>query len=154
MIDLPETVRPSVGSIARATAFNGAAGPARLRQLSNAADPQTRTFEARYVLDGAAANAPLGSTVTVELTEDRTQGALQIPLAAIHDNGKGPGVWVIGGKQPQVHWRPVRLAALGEEMAVITGGLRPGERFVALGAHLLHEGEAVRDRTGTSEQAK
>ncbi|MET0241124.1 MAG: efflux RND transporter periplasmic adaptor subunit, partial [Sphingobium sp.] len=72
------------------------------------------------------------------------QGAQQIPLAAIHDNGNGPGVWVIGGKQ--VHWRPVQLAALGEETATITGGLRPGERFVALGAHLLHEGEAVREQ--------
>ncbi|MET0238898.1 MAG: efflux RND transporter periplasmic adaptor subunit, partial [Sphingobium sp.] len=113
VIDLPETVRPAIGSTARATAFNGGSGMARLRQLSNAADPQTRTFEARYVLDGAAATAPLGSTVTVELAEAGAQGAQQIPLAAIHDNGNGPGVWVIGGKQ--VHWRPVQLAALGEE---------------------------------------
>jgi RND family efflux transporter MFP subunit len=147
VIDLPETVRPAVGSTARATAFNGEqSGTARLRQLSNAADPQTRTYEARYVLEGAAATAPLGSTVTVELADARAPGAQQIPLAAIYDNGKGPGVWVIGGKGAQVHWRPVQLAALGEETATITGGLRSGDRFVALGAHLLHEGEAVREQ--------
>jgi hypothetical protein len=29
-------------------------------------------------------------------------------------------------------------------VATITGGLSPGERFVSLGAHLLHQGEAVR----------
>lgn len=148
-IALPETVRPAIGSVARATTFDGdRSGQARLRQLSDAADPQTRTFEARYVLEGAAARAPLGSTVTVELAEGKAAAtARQIPLAAIHDNGKGPGVWVVGGgSAKQVHWRPVHLAALGDETATITGGLRPGERFVALGAHLLHEGETVREQ--------
>ncbi|MET0363204.1 MAG: efflux RND transporter periplasmic adaptor subunit [Sphingobium sp.] len=147
VIDLPETVRPAVGSTARATTFSGdRAGTARLRQLSNAADPQTRTYEARYVLEGAAASAPLGSTVTVQLSEARAQATQQIPLPALHDNGMGPGVWIIGGKPAQVHWRAVRLAGLGEETATITGGLRPGDRFVALGAHLLHEGERVREQ--------
>lgn len=159
-IDLPETVRPALGSTARATAFAGGTGAARLRQLANSADPQTRTYQARYVLEGTAAAAPLGSTVTIELPEAGAQGAQQIPLAAIYDNGKGPGVWVISGKPSQVHWRRVQLATLGQETATITGGLRPGERFVALGAHLLHEGEAVREQarsvasTSGSEQAK
>ncbi|MET0361343.1 MAG: efflux RND transporter periplasmic adaptor subunit, partial [Sphingobium sp.] len=133
-------------------------GTARLRQLSNAADAQTRTYEARYVLEGPAASAPLGSTVTVALAEAGAKGAQQIPLAAIHDNGKGPGVWVIGSgqqqRQQQVRWRPVRLAALGEETATIAAGLRPGERFVALGAHLLHEGQAVRTQAQSAEQAE
>ncbi len=145
VIDLPETLRPVVGSVAKATIFDGAqSGKARLRQLSNAADPQTRTYEARYVLDGAAAQAPLGSTITVHLADPRGVAAQQVPLAAIFDNGKGPGVWVIDNMKPLVRWRPVRLASLGDETATITGGLRPGERFVALGAHLLHDGEAVR----------
>jgi hypothetical protein len=38
----------------------------------------------------------------------------------------------------------VRLATVGEETAVVAAGLQPGERFVALGAHMLHQGEAVR----------
>jgi RND family efflux transporter MFP subunit len=150
VIALPETIRPAIGSTARAIRFGGAgSGAARLRQLSNAADPQTRTFEARYVLEGPAAHAPLGSTVTIALAEERGGTVQQIPLAAIHDNGKGPGIWVIEGARRQVHWRPVRLAALGEETATISGGLRQGERFVALGAHLLHEGQAVREQAAT-----
>lgn len=145
VIDLPETVRPAVGTSARAVLFSdGSTSTARLRQLSDAADPQSRTYEARYVLDGAAARAPLGATVTVTIAESGRPGATQIPLAAIHDDGKGPGVWVIEGKTPQVRWRPVRLAALGDETATLTGGLRPGERFVALGAHLLHNGQTVK----------
>jgi RND family efflux transporter MFP subunit len=51
LVQLPETLRPAVGSLARATLFGKETGaPARLRQLSVAADRLTRTFEARYVL--------------------------------------------------------------------------------------------------------
>ncbi|HEY0270897.1 MAG TPA: efflux RND transporter periplasmic adaptor subunit [Sphingomonas sp.] len=144
-VSLPETIRPAIGSIASAAIFNAdAPGGARLRQLSNAADPQTRTYEARYVLQGAAANAPLGATVTIRLADAKAAAAMAVPLAALYDNGHGPGVWIVGGTPLAVAWRPVRLAGLGDETATITGGLRPGERFVALGAHLLHPGEQVR----------
>jgi RND family efflux transporter MFP subunit len=145
LVQLPETVRPVIGSSARARTYQGANGDARLRQLSDAANPATRTFEARYVLAGAPARAPLGSTVTIALTMPGDAGATQVPLGAIRDVGKGPGIWVVqSGAQPKVTWRPVRIAALGEETATISGGLKPGERFVAMGAHMLHEGQPVR----------
>jgi RND family efflux transporter MFP subunit len=144
-ISLPETIRPAVGSIARATTFGASvSGSARLRQLSDAADPQTRTYDARYVLEGAAAAAPLGSTVTIQFADAKTASAMQIPIAAIFDNGKGPGVWVVQGRPSRVIWRTVQLAGLGDETATITGGLAAGETFVALGAHLLHQDQAVR----------
>src|SRR5258706_1559799 len=59
-VNLPETLRPAIGSTAYATLYGSTTRiPVRLRQLSGAADAQTRTFEARYVLEGDAANAPL-----------------------------------------------------------------------------------------------
>jgi len=145
LVSLPETVRPAIGSVAQASVFGGMgeSGPARLRVLSDAADPATRTFEARYVLDGKAADAPLGATVVVRLPDGR-DAATTVPLAAIYDNGKGPGVWVLSGKSPAVTWRHVQLGSLGDETVTVTSGLLPGERFVSLGAHQLHEGEQVR----------
>lgn len=145
MVQLPETVRPAVGSTARASTYGGDTGTARLRQLSDAADPATRTFEARYVLDGAAARAPLGSTVSIALAQPGDVAATVVPLGAIRDAGQGPGVWVIHPGSPiKIAWRPVRMAAVGEETATITSGLKAGERFVAMGAHMLHQGQAVR----------
>jgi RND family efflux transporter MFP subunit len=147
-VNLPETIRPAIGSVAQATLFgaHGLAGPAHLRQLSDAADPQTRTFDARYVLEGAAAQAALGSTVSIAIPDG--QGAApanQVPLSALYDNGHGAGVWVLSGPDGalKVHWTPVRVSALGEETATVTAGLAPGQRFVALGAHMLHEGQSV-----------
>ena len=72
-VQLPETLRPAVGSEALATRYGSESQPvtASLRLLSDAADATTRTFEARYVLNGALANAPLGSTVTLRIGNDR-----------------------------------------------------------------------------------
>jgi RND family efflux transporter MFP subunit len=155
VVQLPETLRPLIGSQAQATMYGGqAAGVARLRQLADAADRLTRTYEAKYVLDGSLADAPLGATVTLRLDGDgrvdarkadaQKAGALQVPAAAVVDAGKGSGVWIVAGDPARVRWRSVDVLALGDDTARVTGRLQPGERVVALGAHLLHEGDAVR----------
>lgn len=69
---------------------------------------------------------------------------MTIPLAAITDRGKGPGVWVVNEKTTTVSFRPVKLLRLGDEDATLSDGIHPGERIVALGAHLLSEGQQVR----------
>lgn len=147
-VNLPETIRPAIGSVAKATLFggNGIIANARLRQLSDAADPQTRTFDARYVLEGAATQAALGSTVSIAIPDGKDSATTnQVPLSALYNNGHGQGVWVLTGSESalKVHWTPVTISALGEESATVTAGLAPGQRFVALGAHMLHEGQSV-----------
>jgi RND family efflux transporter MFP subunit len=145
VIELPETLRPAVGSAGRATLYgSGLTGSAKLRQLSDAANRHTRTFEARYVLEGRLADAPLGSTISIHIPHDRSAPALQVPIGAIFDPGKGPGVWLVEGEAPRVTWRAVQVVGLSNEAASVVGDLEVGDRVVALGAHLLHEGEHVR----------
>jgi RND family efflux transporter MFP subunit len=145
VIELPETLRPLIGSIGQASLYgSGLAGPARLRQLSDAANRQTRTFEARYVLEGRLADAPLGSTISIQIQNGSSAPTLQVPIGAIFDAGQGPGVWLVEGETPRVTWRAVQVAGLGDEAASVVGELETGDRVVALGAHLLHEGEHVR----------
>jgi RND family efflux transporter MFP subunit len=144
-VNLPETLRPAIGSKAYATLYGSTTRvPVRLRQLSGAADPQTRTFEARYVLEGAAANAPLGATVTVHLSGDGETDTLQVPVASVIDRGKGPGIWVLNPSTSTVSFQPIQVRQVGEELATISGDLCPGQQVVALGVHLLRDGERVR----------
>ena len=134
-------------SEALATRYGSESQPvtATMRLLSDAADATTRTFEARYVLNGALANAPLGSTVTLRIGNDQAPGqVLAVPLASVYDPGNGPGVWRIASRPATVSWQPVTVLGLDDETARVTGPLKPGEPIVALGAHLLHQGEAVR----------
>jgi len=143
-VNLPETERPKLGARARASLYaDSLTVPAHLRQLSDAADPRTRTFEARYVLEGDGAAAPLGATVSLRLDSVEGNGATQVPLGAIDDEGKGPGIWIIDPKTSEVHFRLVRVRTLGEETAVLSEGARLGEQIVAAGGHFLHEAERV-----------
>lgn len=148
VIQLPETLRPDIGSVAQATLFGkeDAGVPATLRQLSDTADRLTRTFEARYVLEGDLANAPLGATVTIRISDARpaVRDGWQVPMGALYDAGKGAGVWVVQGEPARVSWRPVVIQHLDDDGARVVARLRQGDRIVALGAHLLHEGEPVR----------
>jgi RND family efflux transporter MFP subunit len=160
IIELPETLRPLIGSSARATLYGSSlSGSAKLRQLSDAANRQTRTFEARYVLEDRLADAPLGATISIripagEIASSVSAESLQVPIGAVFDPGSGPGVWVIEGQTPRVAWRTVQLASLNDEAASIVGNLKAGDRVVALGAHLLHEGERVRVVGETAESAE
>ena len=147
VVHLPETLRPTVGSVAQAKLYGDQQTPASatLRQLSDAADRVTRTFEARYVLEGDLARAPLGATVTIDVPDgDDPSRLLQVPIGAVFDGGAGTGVWVIEGTPAQVARRSVQVHSLSDDTARVGGDLKAGERVVALGAHLLHEGERVR----------
>jgi multidrug efflux pump subunit AcrA (membrane-fusion protein) len=145
VVALPETIRPAVGSVAEATVFGdeGRRYTARLRQLSDSADPQTRTYEARYVLEGEAAAAPLGATVTIRLASRASEAEVQVPLGAVLDDGQRTGVWTLDRATSTVRFRPVELVRVTSETAVISG-LSSGDPIVSLGAHLLQEGARVR----------
>lgn len=143
-IDLPETVRPPLGAVAQANLYGSPdeRSPARLRQLSDVADPLTRTFEARFVLGGTAVLAPLGATVTVHIPAGRADEGVSVPLGALLNDGTRTGVWVLRGDS--VSFRPVQIRQMGQETAVLSDGVTAGEPVVALGAQFLHEGERVR----------
>ncbi|MCQ8277636.1 efflux RND transporter periplasmic adaptor subunit [Acetobacteraceae bacterium KSS8] len=147
VVNLPEAVRPMIGSEARVLLYaGGPAATARLRQLSDSADPRTRTFEARYVMSGDDADAPLGATVSVTLTQPGAGKDQSVPLGAIDDEGSGPGVWVINAVDSTVAFRPVRVVSIGEDTAEIQG-LQVGQAVVAAGGHELRGGEKVRPMT-------
>lgn len=152
VVSIPEAQLALASNTARAFAFGNskAAIPVTLRELSASADPVTRTFRARYVLADDAAQLPIGSTITVRLATADPGGFTRVPIGALHDPGTGPGVWLIDA-QGHVRFSPVRVVKLGQEDVTIESDVTPGQRVVALGAHLLHEGDAVRPMRAPGE---
>src|SRR5438477_10407893 len=145
VVALPETIRPAIGSVGEASVYgsDGHRYTAHLRQLSDSADAQTRTYEARYVLDGEAAAAPLGATVTIRLASQASQPEVQVPLGAVLDDGRKTGARILDSATSTVRFQPVKLVRVRGETAVISG-LSFGDPVVSLGAHLLQEGARVR----------
>jgi len=159
VINLPEGNEKIAKSAATATLYadSGQTFPAMLRELSAMADPLTRTYQARFSLGGVGKNAPLGATVTVHLNGDNADGAGQlheIPIGALYDGGTGTSVWVIHPDTSTLSRRPVEVAKLGSETALVSEGLKQGERIIALGAHLVKEGEKVKILYGTAKENK
>ncbi|MGH7243016.1 MAG: efflux RND transporter periplasmic adaptor subunit [Phycisphaerales bacterium] len=164
VINLPEGVRPALGTTALARLYGqDQVHQARLRQLSDAADPASRTFEARFVLEGEAASPPhaphppLGSTVTIAFPANQVSGnrPVVVPVGAVTDRGSGvwePGVWIVNGRS-EVAFRSVQVASIGKEEITISRGIEAGENVVALGAHLLHEGQVVTPAAPPDEKA-
>jgi multidrug efflux pump subunit AcrA (membrane-fusion protein) len=120
------------------------------------ADPLTRTYQARYTLSGAGENAPLGATVTVLLGGENANANLlyEIPIGALYDGGAGTSVWVIHPETSTVSRQSVEVAKLGSETALISKGLKPGEQILALGVHLVKEGELVKTLPGPTQERK
>jgi RND family efflux transporter MFP subunit len=146
VVQLPETLRPALGSPAQASLYGrvGVVVPTRLRELSSAADPLTRTFQARYVLEGPLADSALGATVTVNVPADGGAADLRVPVGALFDPGGGPGVWTVVDQPSHVTWRSVKVNRIEDDTVSVSEGLKPGDRVVSLGAHILHEGQEVR----------
>ena len=157
VVNLPEGNEKRAKSTATASLYADPAQTftARLRELSAMADPLTRTYQARYSLGGVGANAPLGATVTIHLDGENARGTVQqyeIPVGALYDGGTGTSVWVINPSTSTLSRRPVEVAKLGSETALVSKGLRPGERILALGAHLVKEGEKVMILSGPAKE--
>lgn len=144
---LPETDRGLLmGSVARGTVWGGSAAEfeLRLRDISPDVDPLGRTYRVRMALERPIDGADFGRTVTVTVTVAMRPEApvASVPLAAVVDNGAGPGVWRVTGDK--VEHVPVEVASVSGEVAAIRGALKDGEEIVSLGAHKVDPARPVR----------
>ncbi len=144
-ISLPEQERAAVriGDPASVTLWAGdRAYHGRVRELAPAADPATRTYAAKIAIVDPDERAALGMTANVRFERPATQ-ALTLPLTSIFQQGDRAAVWVVAADQT-IKLTPVTIASYSDAGAVISEGLRGGERIVALGVHKLTAGEKVR----------
>lgn len=118
--------------------------PGRVREISPAVDPVTRTFAVRVAVPGADASFGWGMTANVVVVSTGDHRAL-VPLASIYHQPDGkPAVWVYDPALGNVGLRAVELGPYREDGAVITRGLANGEWIVAAGVNKLQEGQTVK----------
>jgi membrane fusion protein, multidrug efflux system len=161
--DVPETALGSlaVGHQASVTlaALPGRTFTARVRELSPAADPQSRTWRAKLTLDQPGADVRLGMTASVSFApagESAQTPLYTLPATALFHDGNAPAVWVVGdgngngdgntnsGGKDTLSLRRVQVARYGERTVEVSQGLRDGERVVLQGVHTVSAGEKVR----------
>ncbi len=152
-IDIPEDqfALRHVGDAAQVLVGNEAPLNGHLREMSASADPASRTYAARVAFD-AQGGVALGMSVRVRFEPGASdKAALLIPLSAIYQQGRQTAVWVVADNH-SVSLRQVIVSAYRDDGAVISSGLKTGERIVSAGAHRLSEGEVIRPVDNGSAQ--
>ncbi|MCA3647499.1 MAG: efflux RND transporter periplasmic adaptor subunit [Methylobacterium sp.] len=124
----------------------GRSYPAKLRELSPAADPLTRTFQARFTLEGLPADAPLGMSASLSVRPAEELRVARLPLAAILNEGKGTEVFVVEASG-ELKRKAVQISAYEARDALVSSGLADGDLVVVLGVHKLKPGLKVRPVT-------
>jgi len=152
--DVPESALAAlaVGQTARVTlaALPGRSFTARVRELSPAADPQSRTYRARLTLENPGADVRLGMTADIAISTSPANSAANqgssfvVPATALFHDGAEPAVWVVRAADNALELRRVTVTRYNERTIVIGGGLKEGERVVLQGVHTVSAGEKVR----------
>ena len=120
---------------------------AKIREVSGAADPITRTYSIRITLQNADENVQLGMSAFAVFIGANEIGAIAVPLSALYVKngsvGAVTGVWQIAA-DGKVSLKPVTVIQYRENAALIRGGVKIGDVIVAAGVHKLREGEVVK----------
>jgi RND family efflux transporter MFP subunit len=118
--------------------------PAELRELAAEADPATRTYVARFALQGADEQAKLGMTATLVLKRGTGARVSRLPLSAILEQGTGPAVYVVEPNSGALTLRPVKVLRYGTDEVIVSAGVNDGERVVTLGVNRLTPKQKIR----------
>jgi multidrug efflux system membrane fusion protein len=150
---VPEAQRPFIESAAAfevsLNALPGKTWKARLRELSPAADPATRTYAVRATLTDTGREVELGMSARVTVVAGAAAPRIEVPVAALFSRGEQPQVFLVdldaaSGAEGTVRPQVVKTAGIVEERVTIASGLKTGDVVVAAGAALLRPGQRVR----------
>ncbi|WDZ98394.1 efflux RND transporter periplasmic adaptor subunit [Herbaspirillum sp. WKF16] len=142
-----QVARIQPGAVASLTlpALPGKSFSGRVREVSPAADPQSRTYRVKVTLDQPDAALRLGMTGDVVIQPKGNDNAqvMVLPATALFHQGDKPAVWIVGG-DGKLLLRPVTVAAYGERSISLAQGVGADEKVVVQGVHTLTVGEKVK----------
>ncbi|MEY4470923.1 MAG: Multidrug resistance protein MdtA precursor [Pseudomonadota bacterium] len=116
----------------------------KVRELAASADPVTRTFAVKLSLADST-NLPLGVTVNVHAgpTVGNAPLVIKLPTSALRQEGQSTVVWVLDDATMTVNTQAVQLGMVDGNEVVIQSGLKPGQKVVSAGVHVLAPGQKV-----------
>jgi multidrug efflux pump subunit AcrA (membrane-fusion protein) len=117
---------------------------ARLRELAAAADPSTRTFQARFAILDADEAVAIGTTATVAVAEPESTPVARLPVAALFDQGRGASLFVVDPASGALTLVPVEVAGFEGRNVLVASGVAEGASVVVLGVQKLDPGQRVR----------
>ncbi|SDO95016.1 RND family efflux transporter, MFP subunit [Ralstonia sp. 25mfcol4.1] len=121
--------------------------PGRVREISAAADPVTRTYPTRVSIPNPPADLRIGMTAVVSFTRTGDAATIRVPLTALLQDKGANQVWIYQpgqGGSGTVKPVPVTLGEAQGNLIEVRQGLTPGQTIVTAGVHLLKPGQKVK----------
>ena len=134
-----------VGQSMQATVLStGQTVQGKVREMAASADPVTRTYAVKLALAPGVA-LPLGATLNVRAPglSGSAVSAIKLPTSALRQEGQGTAVWVLDEASMTVNSQTVQLGMVDGNEVVVSSGLKPGQRVVSAGVHVLSPGQKV-----------
>jgi RND family efflux transporter MFP subunit len=148
--DVPERALNSltVGSTARVSlpALPEKTFEARVREVSPAADSQSRTWRVKLTLAAPSPEVRLGMTANVTFDAEGNAAVghpFTLPVTALFHRGEDPAVWVVRTGSDTLELRPVAVQRYDERTVSIGSGLHEGDRVMVQGVHAVSAGQHV-----------
>jgi RND family efflux transporter MFP subunit len=116
--------------------------PGKLREISPAADPATRTYTVKVSIPEGLGEAKLGMTAVVQFTSKTAAPVIKVPLTALFYDRNATSVWVV--ENGAVKLSPVTPAGVAGNELVLSGGVKAGQTIVTAGVNLLKPGQKVK----------
>lgn len=116
---------------------------ATVREIEPQAQSATRTRRARLTLKDTPEAFRLGTAISVTLSsaiEPRTE----LPLTALQEVDGQTRIWVIDPQSQTVAPREIKVLSRDSDSALISQGVKPGERIVSAGVNSLKPGQKVK----------
>lgn len=117
-----------------------------VREMAASADPVTRTYAVKLALaPGVGGALPLGATLNVRAPglSSAVASAIKLPTSALRQEGQGTAVWVLDEASMTVNSQAVQLGPVDGNEVVVSSGLKPGQKVVSAGVHVLSPGQKV-----------
>ena len=116
----------------------------KVREISPAADPVTRTYTAKVTVLDAVPAMQLGMTANVLLGGGTTTPAAELPLTALYQLRGDPAIWLVEPTSGKVRLIAVKVGEYREKTFTVVSGLKDGDNVVSAGVHKLVPGQQVR----------
>lgn len=147
IVNVPERavglLKTARGFAAHFDALPGKIYAAKLRELSPAADPASRTYAAKLSIVNADDALKLGMSASVRLDLGAAE-AIVVPNTSLYTRDNVARVWLVDRASETVKAVEIKVGVSTNDGVSVLSGLKPGDLVVTAGANLLQVGQKVR----------
>ncbi|KTC75966.1 membrane fusion protein [Legionella birminghamensis] len=152
IIQIPESaisLMPHVTNImVQFDAFPGRSISAQIKEISNEASPDTRTYPVTLILkqpEDIEILPGMAGKAKGDIKQKNDQAELTVPAAAVMTQGSTNKsyVWLVDPKNGKVHQQEVQLGELTSTGISVLKGIKAGDWLVIAGIHSLKDGDVV-----------